>query len=73
MLCRRGPSCKNPVSRQWAETSALELSFGPPHVIGGAENQVWHRDAIDLMYDWLRCADLRGFPLSGAAPEGDPG
>jgi cholesterol oxidase len=25
-------------------------------LLGGAENQLWHRDSLDLMYDWLRSA-----------------
>jgi cholesterol oxidase len=28
-------------------------------LIAAAENQVWHRDSIDLMYDWLRRIDTK--------------
>jgi hypothetical protein len=27
---------------------------GSVALIGGAQNRLWHRDSIDLMYDWLR-------------------
>lgn len=29
-------------------------------LIGAAENQLWHRDAVDRMYEWLRRIHVRG-------------
>jgi cholesterol oxidase len=31
-------------------------------LIAAGENRLWHRDSIDLMYDWLRSIERRGTP-----------
>lgn len=38
------------------DTMDAQRHFGGMHVtlIGGSENRLWHRDSIDLMYEWLR-------------------
>jgi hypothetical protein len=32
-------------------------------LISAAENQLWHRDAVDLMYDWLRNHQASSWPV----------
>jgi pimeloyl-ACP methyl ester carboxylesterase len=41
----------------WAHDHDLEPQHfyeGSVALIGGAQNRLWHRDSVDLMYEWLR-------------------
>lgn len=70
-------NCRRGFAARWACPETDDEEFLEDHarfrdrgitLITGAENQVWHRDSIDRMYEWLRRVRRRDDPKTEAKP-----